>query len=60
METIWFPVTDPSIRARYHFGSSVESDWTPGSRYELVHASADGPLAEGENLIVDPPHRPVH
>jgi uncharacterized protein YndB with AHSA1/START domain len=58
-ERLWEAITDPSIRARYHFGSSVESDWTPGSRHELVHAGADGPLAEGENLIVDPPHRLV-
>ena len=35
------------------------SDWTPGSRFEMVHPGADGPLVEGENLEVDPPRRLV-
>ncbi len=48
-----------TIRAKYHFGAGVESDWTPGSRYALTHPGADGPLAEGENLVVDPPRRLV-
>ena len=38
---------------------AIESDWTPGSRYALVHPGADGPLAEGENLVVEPPRRLV-
>jgi uncharacterized protein YndB with AHSA1/START domain len=58
-ERLWEAITDPSIRARYHFGASVESDWTPGSRYVLKHPGADGPLAEGENVVVDPPRRLV-
>jgi len=59
-ERLWAAITDPTIRAKYHFGAGVESDWTPGSAYALVHpASPDRPLAEGENLVVDPPHRLV-
>jgi uncharacterized protein YndB with AHSA1/START domain len=58
-EQVWEAITDPAIRAKYHFGAGVESDWTPGSRYQLNHPGADGPLAEGENLVVDPPHRLV-
>jgi uncharacterized protein YndB with AHSA1/START domain len=58
-ERLWEAITDPAIRAKYHFGSRVESDWTPGSRYELVHAGMDGPLVEGENLEVEPPRRLV-
>jgi uncharacterized protein YndB with AHSA1/START domain len=58
-ERLWEAITDPAIRARYHFGASVESDWTPGSRYVLKHPGADGPLAEGENVVVDPPRRLV-
>lgn len=58
-ERLWEAITDPDIRARYHFGSRVESDWTPGSRFEMVHPAADGPLVEGENLEVDPPRRLV-
>ena len=58
-ERLWEAITDPSIRARYHFGSAVRSDWTPGSPYALEHPGADGPLAEGENLIVEPPRKLV-
>ena len=58
-DRLWEAITDPAIRARYHFGVRAESDWTPGSRYALVHPGADGPLAEGENLVVEPPRRLV-
>ena len=58
-EQLWEAITDPAIRAKYHFGAGVESDWTPGSRYALTHPGADSPLAEGENLVVDPPYRLV-
>jgi uncharacterized protein YndB with AHSA1/START domain len=58
-ERLWEAITDPAIRAKYHFGAGIESDWTPGSPYALTHPGADGPLAEGENLIVDPPRRLV-
>ena len=50
-ERLWEAITDPAIRARYHFGVRAESDWTPGSTYALVHAGADGPLAEGERQV---------
>ena len=58
-ERLWAAITDPATRARYHFGAGVESDWTQGSRYALVHPSSEGPLADGENLVVDPPRRLV-
>ena len=58
-ERLWAAITDPTIRAKYHFGAGIESDWTPGSRYELKHPGADDPLAEGENLVVEPPRRLV-
>lgn len=58
-EQLWEAITDPAIRAKYHFGAGVESDWTPGSRYALTHPEADSPLAVGENLVVDPPYRLV-
>ena len=58
-EQLWTAITDPEIRSKYHFGSRVVSDWTPGSRFEMVHPGADGPLVEGENLEVDPPRRLV-
>lgn len=58
-EQLWEAITDPAIRAKYHFGAGVDSEWTPGSRYELNHPGADRPLVEGENLVVDPPRRLV-
>jgi uncharacterized protein YndB with AHSA1/START domain len=58
-ERLWEAIIDPAIRAKYHFGAGVESDWTSGSRYELKHPGAAGSLAEGENLVVDPPRRLV-
>ncbi|HSL76161.1 MAG TPA: metalloregulator ArsR/SmtB family transcription factor [Candidatus Limnocylindrales bacterium] len=54
-ERLWEAITDPEIRAKYHFGVSAQSDWSQGSGYRLVHPGSDGPLAEGENLVVDPP-----
>jgi uncharacterized protein YndB with AHSA1/START domain len=58
-ERLWEAITTPEIRAKYHFGSRIESEFTPGSRFEMVHAGAHGPLSEGENLEVDPPRRLV-
>jgi uncharacterized protein YndB with AHSA1/START domain len=58
-ERLWEAITDPAIRAKYHFGAGVQSDWTPGSHYTLEHPGADGPLAEGENLVVERPRRLV-
>jgi uncharacterized protein YndB with AHSA1/START domain len=58
-ERLWEAITNPAIRAKYHFGAGVDSFWTPRSKWALVHPGADGALAEGENLVVDPPHRLV-
>ena len=58
-DRLWEAITDPAIRAKYQFGAGVDSSWTPGSKWALVHRDADGPLAEGENLVVDPPRRLV-
>ena len=58
-ERIWEAITDPAIRAKFHFGVSAQSDWQQGSGYQLVHAGSDGPLAEGDNLVVDPPRKLV-
>jgi uncharacterized protein YndB with AHSA1/START domain/DNA-binding transcriptional ArsR family regulator len=58
-ERLWEAITDSEMRSKYTFGTGIESDWTAGSRYRAVHPSADGPISEGENLEVDPPHRLV-
>ncbi len=58
-ERLWEAITDSDLRRRYSFGVGVDSDWNPGSSYRAVHARADGPIFEGENLEVDPPRRLV-
>ena len=58
-ERLWDAITDPVIRSKFHFGVSAKSDWKQGSPYQLVHPGSDGPLAEGENLVVDPPRKLV-
>jgi uncharacterized protein YndB with AHSA1/START domain len=58
-DRLWQAITDPTIREKYHFGVGAHSEWNTGSRYRLLHRGADGPLAEGENLEVDPPRRLV-
>jgi uncharacterized protein YndB with AHSA1/START domain/DNA-binding transcriptional ArsR family regulator len=56
-ERLWEAITDSEMRSKYSFGVGIESDWTPGSRYEATAGST--PIAEGENLEVDPPRRLV-
>jgi uncharacterized protein YndB with AHSA1/START domain len=62
-ERLWQAITDPATRARYQFGAQVESDWTPGSDYRVVHTGASSArnraLIEGENLEIDEPRRLV-
>jgi len=56
-ERLWEAITDGEIRSKYSFGMGIESDWTPGSRYQS--AAGEMPIAEGENLAVEPPRRLV-
>jgi uncharacterized protein YndB with AHSA1/START domain/DNA-binding transcriptional ArsR family regulator len=58
-EQLWKAITDPELRAKYSFGVGIQSDWTPGSRYESVHSGAGVAIAEGVNVEVDPPRRLV-
>ena len=58
-ERLWEAITDPQIRSKYQFGMTINSDWTPGGRFEMNHAGAPGPLGEGVNLEIDPPRRLV-
>ena len=52
-ERLWEAITDPEQRATYSFGVQVHSDWTPGSSYRSGVPGVE--VAEGENLVVDPP-----
>src|ERR1700730_10032774 len=38
-DRLWEAITDRDIRSKYNFGSRLNSDWTPGSRFEM--ASSD-------------------
>jgi len=58
-ERLWEAITDPDIRARYNFGVRIDSDWTPGSPYRSSARGGSVPIAEGENLEVQPPYRLV-
>ena len=59
-EQLWRAITDPEVRAKYHFGCRVSSEWAPGSRVEVSHPKAPSLLGEGEVLEADPPRRLVH
>ena len=59
-ERIWEAITDPDIRAKYTFGASVTSEWTPGSRLAMGARNGTVALGEGEVLEADPPRRLVH
>jgi uncharacterized protein YndB with AHSA1/START domain len=58
-ERLWEAITSNEMRPTYSFGNSIETDWEVGSPYQMTNPGAPGPLAEGENLEVDPPHRLV-
>ncbi|HEX6129797.1 MAG TPA: metalloregulator ArsR/SmtB family transcription factor [Candidatus Limnocylindria bacterium] len=58
-ERLWQAITDPAITEAYYFNSRVQSDWTPGSPFEM--RQADGRLdISGEVLEADPPRKLVH
>jgi uncharacterized protein YndB with AHSA1/START domain/biotin operon repressor len=59
-ERLWEAITDPEIRAKYHFGVGVHLEWNPGSRLEMRSPRAEGTLGEGEVIEADPPRRLVH
>ena len=56
-ERLWEAITDPELRARYSFGTLIESDWTEGSPY--AGKAGDYVITEGVNTVVDPPNRLV-
>jgi uncharacterized protein YndB with AHSA1/START domain/DNA-binding transcriptional ArsR family regulator len=58
-ERLWQAITDPAMTEAYWFNSRVESDWTPGSPFEM--RQADGRLdIDGEVIEADPPRKLVH
>ncbi|MDQ6876033.1 MAG: SRPBCC domain-containing protein [Actinomycetota bacterium] len=58
-ERLWEAITDAEIRSKYNFGARIDSDWSPGSHFQMSSPNASGLLGEGENVEVDPPRRLV-
>jgi uncharacterized protein YndB with AHSA1/START domain len=59
-ERLWDAITSPEVRAQFQFGCRIDSDWTPGSSYEITSGNAQGRLlVEGTNVEVDPPRKLV-
>ena len=56
-ERLWEAITKPELRAKYTFGVVVSSDFSAGSKY--AGAGAGASIFEGENLVVEPPHKLV-
>lgn len=54
-EAIWRALTESDFTTRYYYGSTVHSDWQPGSRIEY-RTGADLAI-EGEILVADRPRR---
>jgi uncharacterized protein YndB with AHSA1/START domain len=54
-ERIWEAITDPVQRATFSFGVQTTSDWATGSTYRAEVPGVVA-IAEGENLVVEPPH----
>ena len=59
-ERLWEAITSAEVRARFQFGCRIDSDWAPGSTYEITSPQAPGKtLCDGTNIEVDPPRRLV-
>ena len=59
-ERLWEAITDPAIRAKYHFGAGVESDWT--RRFALRRSVTLAPTAlwpRARTSSCEPPRRLV-
>ena len=57
-EKLWTALTAPEFQKQYWYGMHQESDWKPGSPWQMVFE--DGRTADaGEILEADPPRRVV-
>ena len=54
-ELIWRALTESEFTTRYWYGSTIESDWQPGSPYEVQ--AGGKPAINGEILEAEPPRR---
>lgn len=56
-DQVWRAITESEFTLRYYYGSSVESDWTPGSTYRYAISGSDAIV--GTVLEADAPRRLV-
>lgn len=57
-ERVWEALTDGEMTRRYYYGTRIESDFQPGSRYAYVKPDGEVML-DGEILEIDPSRRVV-
>lgn len=58
-ELLWNAITTSDIRSIYHFGTTIEADWTPGGSFLMTAGKEGMPLGEGKIVELDPPRRLV-
>ena len=59
-ERLWDAITSPETRARFQFGSRIDSDWSPGSSYAITDPNApERTLVDGINVEMEPHRRLV-
>jgi uncharacterized protein YndB with AHSA1/START domain len=57
-ERVWEALTDGELTRRYYYGTRIESEFRPGSRYAYIQPDGS-PMLDGEILEIDPPRRLV-
>ena len=58
LEQLWTALTEPEFTQKYWFGVRHESDWKPGSPWQMVFK--DGRIGDrGEIVEIDRPRRMV-
>ena len=55
-ERVWEALTDGELTRRYYYGTRIESEFLPGSRYAYIQPDGSAML-DGEILEIDPPRR---
>jgi uncharacterized protein YndB with AHSA1/START domain len=57
-DRLWQALTEPDFMREYWFGVHLQTEWKPGSSWEMIHP--DGRVTDaGEVLEFDPPKRMV-
>lgn len=57
-EQLWSALTDPNFMRQYWFGCHCESQWTPGSSWQLI--SSEGQIFDAGQIVeAEPPRKLV-